>query len=587
MTPSDFYSSRIEISENQIQAAFQKVRRFTFLRLIVFVVAATFLYKSWGNIPWFSVSFSVFTILFLWIVNLSVNAKLALEKARELKKINEDEQKALSGDWSAFDSGVEFQDGKHPFSNDLDLFASKGVFGFVNRTTTQRGKKALADLLLNGSSDPKKVNEAINFLSQHMEWTQGFRVSGAIKSREEGAKLVLNQLFKSDFHNPAWTLWLIYFVPLISIPCLIAFNLNLVSSVAFTAVVLLSMFPTGRLLKSTNLWALELAKYESRIQMMLEQIEAIQALKAERGAFENLKSDLNGDEAINALVQLLKIHKRFELRMNILISVPFNIFLAWDLRQRIAMKRWINQYSDKIESWECALTQLEVYISGATIYFNADSTIFAEFTEEDELHVLEMRHPLLIKSKAISNDVTMREKNQFMILTGPNMAGKSTYLRALGLLFVFANAGFPVFATNVKIPRLKLYSSMRTSDDLASESSYFHAELMRLKFIVDALERDQKIFILLDEILKGTNSKDKEEGSKRFLKKLQKMGARGIIATHDLSLCELANEQAEFSNGCFDSTIIGDELFFDYKWREGICQNMNASFLLKKMNLVD
>lgn len=587
MTVSEFYSSCIEISENQIQIALQKVRRFTFLRLLVFIVAVLVLYKSWGNIPWFSSLFVVFTALFLVVVNFSVNAKLALEKARALKKINEDEQKALSGDCSAFDPGIEFQDGKHPFSNDLDLFAPKGVFGFVNRTTTLRGKKALADLLLNGSSNPTNVNEAIAFLSRHIEWTQGFRVSGSIATREEGAKLSLHDLFKPVFHNPTWVLWMMYLVPLISIPCLIAFNLNLVSSVAFTAVVLLSMFPTGRLLKSTNLWALELAKYESRIRMMLEQIEAIQALKVEQGAFENLKADLNGDEASKALIQLLKIHKRFELRMNILVSIPLNIFVAWDARQRIALKRWIDQYADKIATWENALTQMEVYISGATVYYNSASSVFANFSDEDKVHVIGMTHPLLMKSKAVSNDVIMDEQNQFMILTGPNMAGKSTYLRALGLLFVFANAGFPVFAEQVTISRLKLYSSMRTSDDLASESSYFHAELMRLKFIVHALENDQKIFILLDEILKGTNSKDKEEGSKRFLKKLQKMGARGIIATHDLSLCELANQQAVFSNGCFDSTILGDELFFDYKWRAGICQNMNASFLLKKMNLVD
>ena len=128
---------------------------------------------------------------------------------------------------------------------------------------------------------------------------------------------------------------------------------------------------------------------------------------------------------------------------------------------------------------------------------------------------------------------------------------------------------------------------MRTSDDLSNESSYFHAELTRLKFIMNALESEQRIFILLDEILKGTNSKDKEEGSKKFLEKLQRMGAKGIIATHDLSLCELSNEHPAFSNGYFDSIIENENLYFDYTWRKGVCQNMNASFLLKQMNLVD
>ena len=167
------------------------------------------------------------------------------------------------------------------------------------------------------------------------------------------------------------------------------------------------------------------------------------------------------------------------------------------------------------------------------------------------------------------------------------MAGKSTYLRSLGLTFVFSNAGFPVLAKSCKIPKLKLFSSMRTSDDLTVESSYFHAELIRLRFIMDAIENGENIFIILDEILKGTNSKDKEIGSARFLQKLKRLNARGIIATHDLSLCDLANNDSTFRNMCFDSIIEGENLSFDYRINEGVCKNMNASFLLKQMKLVD
>jgi DNA mismatch repair ATPase MutS len=167
------------------------------------------------------------------------------------------------------------------------------------------------------------------------------------------------------------------------------------------------------------------------------------------------------------------------------------------------------------------------------------------------------------------------------------MAGKSTFLRSVGLSIIFANAGFPVYAKSCTIPRIKLYTSMRTSDDLNSESSYFHAELTRLRFIMDAIEQGEPIFVILDEILKGTNSTDKEIGSKKFLAKLNDLGTKGIIATHDLALCELANESSQFNNQYFDSTILLDEISFDYKIRQGICQNMNASFLLKKMALID
>jgi DNA mismatch repair ATPase MutS len=173
------------------------------------------------------------------------------------------------------------------------------------------------------------------------------------------------------------------------------------------------------------------------------------------------------------------------------------------------------------------------------------------------------------------------------MITGPNMAGKSTYLRSVGWTIISANAGFPVMAKKCRIPRLKLYTSMRNADDLSGSSSFFHAELSRLRFIVDSIESGEKVFVILDEILKGTNSIDKERGSVGFLKKLARLNARGIIATHDLSLCRLSDENEEFSNRYFDSTIQDEELSFDYKIREGVCQNMNASFLLKKMGLVE
>ena len=198
-----------------------------------------------------------------------------------------------------------------------------------------------------------------------------------------------------------------------------------------------------------------------------------------------------------------------------------------------------------------------------------------------------MGHPFVQSQKRVPNDVDMNEENHFLIITGPNMAGKSTYLRSLGLAFICANAGFPILAKSCEIPQMSLYSSMRTTDDLTVESSYFHAELTRLRFIMDAIERGEKVFIILDEILKGTNSKDKEIGSAKFLEKLKSLNAKGVIATHDLSLCNLATNNVAYKNWYFDSTIENNELSFDYKIREGVCQNMNASFLLKKMKLVD
>lgn len=584
-----FYKEQLQISESQIQFGVKKVRLFTFLRLLVFAVFGGALYLVWGNTFVFIILSLLGITAFLVMVSKSVDAKLALEKAKELKRINEAEILALHGDWSNFESGQEFSSGMHPFSNDLDLFASKGVFGFLNRTVSAEGKVALAELLLNGSENPKRNNEIIEALSQEMAWTQKFRVSGSISSREKGVKQSFKNWFTMKIVNPKWLKWMIYIIPSISIPALILYNFDLISSMVFGTVVTVSMSITGSLLKSTNLIAESVSKYAAKAAVMLDQIRALNELEVEDNSLREIKNEFSKADlnAIDGLKKFLNINKRLDLRMNILISIPFNIFFAWDLIQRIEVEKWKVKYENAFLEWEKTLVKLEVYISGATVKFNSPDSIFADFSEDMCIQISGLMHPLLNRSKAISNEVKMDQNNQFIILTGPNMAGKSTFLRSLGLVFVFANAGFPVFADSAKIPKVKLYSSMRTSDDMSNESSYFHAELTRLKFIMDALNKNQSIFILLDEILKGTNSKDKEEGSKKFLKKLQSKGAKGIIATHDLSLCELSNDNQVFTNACFDSNIEGENLFFDYTLKSGICKNMNASFLLKKMQLVD
>ena len=588
MKPFEFYQNRIVFAEGEIQSARKKVQLFTFLRLFVFITLGLSLYFSWGSAPLFFTVFFIGMAIFLKMVSISVDAKLKLEKAKELKKINESEIEVLNGNWSMFDHGADFQNGQHAFSNDLDVFAQKGIFGFLNRTITARGKRALANLMLNGTNNSVYNNAIIEALSKEISWTQTFRVSGSITSREGATQLSVEQLLKTKVENPSWVNWFRFVVPVITVPALILYQMDLISGFAFTAVLLAAVLPTMSLLRTTNLIAADLGKFEPKIGMMLDQIQSLEQLSSTDPQLLELISSLRGtNSAESEIRQWLKINKRFEIRMNILVGIPLNIFFGWDLWQRKSLEKWMDKNEILLLSWEQVLSELEVYISGANLRYNYPQTVYASFSDQNELEVINMTHPLLSSIKSVSNDLRMDDQNQFMILTGPNMAGKSTYLRAVGLIFVMANAGFPVFADSVKLPRMKLYSSMRTSDDLSNESSYFHAELTRLKFIMNAIEQEQKIFILLDEILKGTNSKDKEEGSKKFLEKLQRMGAKGIIATHDLSLCELSNEHPAFSNGYFDSTIEGENLFFDYTWRKGVCQNMNASFLLKKMNLVD
>ena len=581
------YKSLLEKNSLELIQIKKKIRLWTFLRLLVFVKFSVFAYFSWGNTSLFICSIFIGIAIFLITIRFWVDVNLKYEKIKQKIYFLNAEIQAIERNEGLFDSGKEFSNPKHAFSNDLDLFAENGIFSYINRTTSFLGKKILAEILLNGNKNRERTNKQIEFLTDEIEWTLDFRVAGSISSREKAYNKQISNFAKIDFKNPKIIFVLRLLIPISAISALLLGNFNLISSSLSGLLLSLCILPTGIFLRQTNLWSSTISEYEPKINTLLDQLVLLKKIASDEA---KATLDLSDFASIENEFKVWKtLSKRFDLRMNIVISIPLNIFLAWDFQQRIALEKWTIKNSENLASWENKLAYLEVLISGATMrYNNSESTIYAKIEKDrNSYDSVGIAHPLINSMKRISNDFMLESDENFYILTGPNMAGKSTYLRSLGINIVFANAGFPVFAESFCIPEITLFSSMRTSDDLSNESSYFHAELTRLKQMKDALSENPNLFVLLDEILKGTNSKDKEEGSKKFLQKMKNLGAKGIIATHDLSLCTLINEGSAFTNFYFDSTISNNELSFDYKLKKGICQNMNASFLLKKMELID
>lgn len=585
-----FYQQQIQLSEAAIQKEKSNYRLWAMIRLAIFLSMAIGAYFSWGK--WLIVVsiLLVGIIAFLLAISKFQDAKTALSKAKKWKEIIQEELNAIeTQDYSYFEDGSSFKDAKHAFSYDMDIFGKGSIFSFINRTFSTKGKTALAQLLTEGAESPEKVNEMIKGLSQQMDWNTKFRVNGSIDERAEALEVNLMDFSKFTIQTPKWLNVGRFVLSTLGLSALIAFIFSLISGWTLAGVLIVNMLFVGKYLKSTNHTINVLTKYDGKVKFLLDQMHLTQSLQTDNPTLQEFVNRISqkGDGAIDVLKSLLKIQNKFEYRMNLLVGFVLNSLVVWDIHQRIGLEKWLENNANRIGEWEADFILLEAYISGGILLFNHPETVFAEWNNEDTIQVTSLKHPLISKEKVVGNDVHFDENKRMMILTGPNMAGKSTYLRAVGLMFVFANAGFPVFANKVNIPHYRLFTSMRTSDDITTDSSYFYAELSRLKFILNQIEKDQKIFILLDEILKGTNSIDKEQGSKQFLSKLQRLDSKGIIATHDLSLCELSENSHYFYNGYFDSIIQDDELFFDYIWREGVCQNMNASFLLKKMKLVD
>ena len=582
-----YYQGRISLNKENYLKAKKRYQLIGTLRLIAFVCCILSGYIFWGKSSVFF-SIAIFLVLFLYLVHRSVNAKYLRDKFKLLITINQNELEVLNGNWTRFKDGSEYKNAQHPFAFDMDIFGKKSFFQLINRTVSKKGSDLLASQLMDGSEFVDLTNDAILDLFSQPDWCQEFLVEGMVFKSENLEKEFQN-IKENSVNENLFSKILRFLIPISSLTFTLLFSFDFISSSIFGLYIMLVFALIGRNLKVANSISTRVTSFANQVKMFQRQLELFRKLTIESEQFKKTRDSLFSNQAnlLDSLNQLEKIQGRMDVRMNLIVGTVLNFFLAWDYQVLNQWEKWRLENENHLGSWENQLAQLEVWISGAIYKVNFPETIFAEFNESQEMKIVGLGHPFVVKEKRVVNDVSLLNNENFMIITGPNMAGKSTYLRSLGLANICANAGFPVLAKSCEMVKLKLYSSMRTSDDLTVESSYFHAELTRLRFIMDAIENGEKVFIILDEILKGTNSKDKEIGSAKFLQKLQRLNAKGVIATHDLSLCNLSNDNLAFKNMYFDSAITGDVLSFDYLIRPGICQNMNASFLLKQMKLVD
>jgi DNA mismatch repair ATPase MutS len=295
----------------------------------------------------------------------------------------------------------------------------------------------------------------------------------------------------------------------------------------------------------------------------------------------------NAAEADKKITGLASLMSAFDARLNFMTNMVVNGLLLYDLQCVYRLERWKMENAGHLEGWIDTTRETEALGSLGTFSFNHPEFVFAHINLSLELSAKEMGHPLLRPEERITNNLHMDREQSVMIITGANMAGKSTFLRTLGVNVVLALAGAPVCAERFDCPWLQMRSGMRTADSLKDHQSYFYAELDRLKSIMDELATGKPLLILLDEILKGTNSTDKQAGSIALVRQLIGQQCLVLIATHDLALGDLEKEYpGRIHNYCFEANIENDQLSFDYKLNRGLAQKMNATFLMKKMGII-
>lgn len=595
MNPENHYTERLSLTEGQLQQVKKQIFRISMLRLALFIAGIAGLYFFFNQTTLLIICICLTFLPLFILVKIHNRFFIRKEWLETQARIIQEELQALSGDYSSFEDGKEYVNPEHPYSFDLDIFGRRSLFQSINRTCTFFGKNRLAKWLqnhLHEKTSIEKRQEMVREISEHTLFREQFRVAGLVHHGQssDGEKIQAWSQSPAQYLHAGWVKAFIWGVPVINSLLLItslagwtsfswlglSFGIFLVLSFGIIKRATYIQETYGKQLKSLNGYArlIALAKAENWKSAGMQELME--------------RFNLNGQSPIQALQQLSKELDRLDLRNNQFLYVLLEGSIFFQLQEIARIERWKVRYGQHISEWLETVGELDALCSLGTFAYNHPQYTYPELTEKPFCFLAtQMGHPLMPASQCVKNDATIPSRPFFLIITGANMAGKSTYLRTIGVNYLLACIGAPVCCERLKLYPNQLITSLRTSDSLSDNESYFFAELKRLKRIIDLLNQGQQLFIILDEILKGTNSMDKQKGSFDLIRQFMQLKANGIIATHDLLLGSLIKQfPEEIRNYCFEADIKENELTFSYKLREGVAQNMNACFLMKKMGII-
>ena len=585
MNLSIFYTEKERQLAVEIAQLKQKSRLFVAGQIVFFLLFLAFLVLytlvSWGALP--LVLSAVSLLLYALVRLMDVKNDEQVHRFSSLRKVYLHELSYLKGDFSCFDDGERYADAHHPFTFDLDVFGKDSLFQRINRTVTTGGSDWLAAQL--SSVDNRSARaDAVDELASMESWRDTFMASGA-DGRIDSALIrqalhEIKSLKIPTFAAKRWTFvlaWLLIVGLFAAVMASVAGWVNAQlplwwGILHFFGVFFVCSGACRVISKVVDKLHEQLQVYVQLIRQVSEttafttpqNAAIVNVLQGARQSFDQLNDILNG----------------LDRRGNILGLFLMDALFLSDYFMVRRFLRWQRQYLGQVPVWIDAISEMDGLVSMATFRYNEPQVGRAEVVASDEMvyEAVGLYHPFL-GAKAVRNDFTLQHRHYY-IITGANMAGKSTFLRALGINYILAMNGMPVFATSLRVSAYSLFSSMRTTDDLAHGISYFNAELLRLKQLLTACRHNAQTLIILDEILKGTNSADKLNGSRLFLQAVSALSVTGVIATHDLELSKMEGER--FHNYCFEIAL-GQDVTYSYKITPGIARNQNATFLLREI----
>ncbi|WP_109832843.1 MutS-related protein [Reichenbachiella versicolor] len=592
-TPSlkSFFRERETQYQSNIENLKSRSTRIGWLRLILFLAYIAFcIYSlSLSKLEWVLGVSVVFAPLFGWLVRLHNKARFEREQCKHLIEINEDEIKRISGDLkSIYDGGYE-ADSSHPYAVDMDVFGRNSLFQLLNRSRLKGSMNKMASWLLNHESSKEVLSRqsAVKELSESIDFRQELTAYSYHQKDDDSKELTdliywlrnnLNGIDKPIFKVAK------FFLPILSVSMIIGWWMIGLSY----HWLLLPVFLNTLVLRPVFFPLIEFAKefdqVHHRIRSYALSIDLINSQKFESKKLIEIQNELK--DAGPAITSLSKILHFLQGRANLFYQ-PVNAFFVLDLYGFQAAVNWKKNYELRMDGWLKAIEELHVLSDiGSYAFANSDNTYPTVHDSMSTIKAVGIGHPLLKSQGRVYNDFEHEPSQKVGLITGSNMSGKSTFLRTVGVNLILAQMGAPVCAKEFNCPSIQLFSSMRTTDNLEESVSSFYAELKRLQQLLKSLKKGDLIYFMLDEILKGTNSEDRHKGAISLINQLIETDSMGLISTHDIELSEMSTEENRVINYSFNSIIDGDEIIFDYKLTDGVCQSFNASKLMQNMGII-
>ena len=587
------YKQRAAVFSAKAQDLKKKASGVSFTRLLTFLLFVWMVYQctqqGTGVVIGLTIAvFGAFLLLVKWYDKLQAQ-KLFFTA---LAECNTKEEQFLQTNRSPYDAGAEFEDPHHPYSYDLDLFSEGGLFSHLNRCSTRFGREALAnDLLRPEVSSIEARQQAVAELAEKIDFRQQLYAYGSLhQSKMKDVERLLRWVDEDTKLIDSRWYYLLMIFPLATIGSgfWYAFTANEEAFSLFSKLFVLNLviaFSFARKITSQLSVSSSITKI---LQNYSSQLQLVEKENFQSPLLQKYQEELRekGRNASYLIGQLASLFNYLETVVNLVVSLLLNGLFLFHVHILHRLGKWKNNHAGNIKTWLNIVGKLEALNSFANLSCNNPGFSFPQVQTERAFEAANLGHVLVRESHRVCNDVSFNQQ-KFVILTGSNMSGKSTFLRTVGTNLVLARAGSAVCASRFSFYPFDVFVSMRITDSLQDSESLFYAELKRLQLIVRSLKANPDIFVILDEILRGTNSNDKRNGTIGLIRKLAAFDSYGIIATHDLVVTELAEEYPDFiSNKAFESAIVNDELLFDYKLKDGVCNTLSASYLMKKMEII-